>query len=261
MSMHDLRKPSHPPVPTILAAARHCFDLACLALILMLSAPVDGIAQSAPVSMSSPATSGGELTEPALRRIHRTVSQASRSGRDPDRPARTPDSSWRPVPGPSPSSRRGRASGGGRRSACAASRVPAWSVALPINVIVRGPALVANATLQAGAVPGPADFRLEEIELTREPLPVLSDPSQFAGRVMSRPIAAGQPLRADHLRQPQTVAAGDPDPHPPVGDGFAIVSDGVASVPGGEGQPMRARTESGRIVSGTLRDRTVDVML
>lgn len=137
----------------------------------------------------------------------------------------------------------------------------AWTVSVPVEVVVRGPALVATTSLPMGAAPGPADLRVEQIELTREPAPLVQDPAQVAGRVLSRPVTVGQPLRQDHLKIAQTVAAGDPVRILVAGDGFSIASDGVALAAGGEGQPLKVRTENGRVLSGVLRDRTVEVRL
>ncbi len=137
----------------------------------------------------------------------------------------------------------------------------AWSVSLPVTVTVWGPSLVAASALPAGMQPGPADFRLEEVELTREPATLVADTAQLAGRVLSRPMAAGQPLRADHLRVLPTISAGDPIKIRVIGEGFSIVTDGVALSPGGDGQPLRVRMESGKIVSGTVRDRSVEIRL
>jgi flagella basal body P-ring formation protein FlgA len=136
-----------------------------------------------------------------------------------------------------------------------------WSVAVPVQVIVRGPALVANANVQFGAAASAGDFHIEEVDLTRESGAVVADPALLNGRVMNRPIAAGQTLHADHLRVPQTVAPGDPVRVRLSGEGFAIVAEGVALNGGSDGQPMRVRTENGRILSGTLRERTVEITL
>jgi len=134
-----------------------------------------------------------------------------------------------------------------------------WNVSLPVTVTVRGVALVAAEPLASGAVPGPASFRLEEVELTKEPGAPVTDLSQLVGRSLTRGLAAGQVLRQDHLRATPTVAAGDPVRVRLVGQGFAIQADGQALAPAAEGQPVRVRTENGRIVAGTLRGRTVEV--
>jgi flagella basal body P-ring formation protein FlgA len=136
-----------------------------------------------------------------------------------------------------------------------------WTVALPITVTVHGKALVAGAPLAAGTVPSPAALRLEDIELTREAGTPVTDPAQLVGRSLIRPIATGQVLRMEHLRVTPTVVAGDPVRIQMTGPGFAIQADGQALVAAGEGQPIRVRTENGRILAGTLRGRTVEIRI
>jgi flagella basal body P-ring formation protein FlgA len=136
-----------------------------------------------------------------------------------------------------------------------------WTVALPITVTVHGKALVAGAPLAAGSVPSPAALRLEDIELTREAGTPVTDPAQLVGRSLIRPVATGQVLRMEHLRVTPTVVAGDPVRIQMTGAGFAIQADGQALVAAGEGQPIRVRTENGRILAGTLRGRTVEIRI
>ena len=136
-----------------------------------------------------------------------------------------------------------------------------WSVALPVTVTVRGRALVAGEALAAGSSPSGASLRIEEADLTREPGTPVTDTAQLVGRSLIRPVAAGQVIRLEHLRITQTVAAGDPVRIQMVGQGFMIQADGQALAGAGDGQPIRVRTDSGRILAGTLRGRTVEVRI
>ena len=136
-----------------------------------------------------------------------------------------------------------------------------WNVSLPVTVTVWGRALVAANALAAGATLSAADVREQEVELTREPAAPLTDLAQIGARVLNRPIAAGQPLRQDMLRLAVSVQAGDPVKLVLLGDGFAVNADGHALATAGDGQPVRVRTESGRIVVGTVRGRTVEIRL
>lgn len=136
-----------------------------------------------------------------------------------------------------------------------------WNVSLPVTVTVWGRALVASTALAAGVSPSASDVREQEVELTREPIAPLTDLAQLGGRVLNRPIAAGQPLRQDMLRVAMTVQVGDPVKLVLMGDGFAVNSDGHALAAAGDGQPVRVRTESGRILVGTVRGRTVEIRL
>jgi flagella basal body P-ring formation protein FlgA len=136
-----------------------------------------------------------------------------------------------------------------------------WAVALPVTVSVHGPALVAAEPLPAGSRPAAASLRLEEVELTREPGTPVTEEAQLVGRTLTRTLTPGQVLRLEHLRATPTVAPGDPVRIEVVGPGFVIHAEGRALAGGAEGQPLRARTENGRIVSGTLRGRTVEIRI
>ena len=134
-----------------------------------------------------------------------------------------------------------------------------WSVALPVTVSVFGKALVSTGPLAAGSAPTAQDFRIDEVDLTRDNVALVSDPNQLAGRVLARPLAAGLPLRADHLRVPATIAAGDPVKIRVMGEGFSITADGIALAQAGDGQMLRVRTDNGKVVAGIVHDRTVEV--
>ncbi len=136
-----------------------------------------------------------------------------------------------------------------------------WNVSLPINVRVFGQVLVANTTIVAGAPASEPDFRLAEVDLTREGRNVLNDPSVLAGKTLSRTISAGQPLRADHLRVPLAVSPGDPVRIRLLGNGFEVAAEGVAMSGAGDGQPVRVRTDNGRVLSGTARGRLVEIRM
>lgn len=136
-----------------------------------------------------------------------------------------------------------------------------WAAMLPVTVSVYGKTLVSITPLVAGAPISSADFRVDEVDLTRESGPLVGDPAQLAGKVLTRNLPAGQPLRADALRVPATVSAGDPVKILLIGQGFTITSEGVALAPAGEGQQLRVRTEAGRVVSGTVRDHTIELRI
>jgi flagella basal body P-ring formation protein FlgA len=80
--------------------------------------------------------------------------------------------------------------------------------------------------------------------------------------MLARPLAAGDTLREQDLRARQWFAAGDTVRIVAGGTGWRIDSEGQALGPGIEGQSVRVRTESGRIVSGiAVADRRVEVAL
>jgi flagella basal body P-ring formation protein FlgA len=79
---------------------------------------------------------------------------------------------------------------------------------------------------------------------------------------LTRAVAPGQALRVDMVRARSVVQAGDPVRLRIVGAGFAISAAGHALVSAGEGQPVRVRTELGKVLTGVAREgRQVDVAL
>ena len=135
-----------------------------------------------------------------------------------------------------------------------------WSVLVPVHIRVFAPALVATRALTVGNAITEDDYRMEEVELTREPPGILTDSAPLASQLVARAVAAGAPLRRDHFRPRPVVAPGDQVRLVYAGAGFMVSSFGRALHAGLDGQPVRVQVDSGRIVSGIARPgRTVEV--
>ena len=135
-----------------------------------------------------------------------------------------------------------------------------WNVYLPIAVKVFGPAWVAAATLAPGATIGAGDLVQAEIDFAEESSPIVNDPEQAIGRVLTRRLTAGQGLRIADIRPRQWFAAGDAVKIIAQGPGFTITGSGEALSHGVEGRAIRVRTDKGRIVSGLATgDRLVEI--
>ena len=137
-----------------------------------------------------------------------------------------------------------------------------WNVFLPVTVDVFGPGLVAATALPAGAVLGAADLKAGTVNLSASPSAALTAPELAMGRTLAKPLSPGDTLRDADLRARQWFAAGDSVRIVAGGSGWRIHGEGQALNPGLEGQTVRVRTESGRIVSGVAAgDRMVEVPL
>jgi flagellar basal body P-ring formation protein FlgA len=137
-----------------------------------------------------------------------------------------------------------------------------WNVFLPITVDVYGPGIVAAVSLPTGAVLGAADVKAATVNLSAMPSAAPASADLVIGRALSKPLAAGDTLREADLRARQWFAAGDSVRIVAGGNGWRIHGEGQALNPGLEGQTVRVRTESGRIVSGVAAgDRMVEVPL
>jgi flagella basal body P-ring formation protein FlgA len=143
---------------------------------------------------------------------------------------------------------------------CASGPV-AWNVYLPLVVKVYGRAAVAARALPAGTLLSAADLQEAEVDIAQGAPPLrAADPA--LGRVLARPLAAGQALRGADLRARQWFAAGETVQVVAVGSGFRISGEGQALGPGLEGQSARVRVEGGRIVTGQpVAARTLEIRL
>jgi flagella basal body P-ring formation protein FlgA len=137
-----------------------------------------------------------------------------------------------------------------------------WNVFLPVTVDVFGPGWVAAAPLAAGTRLSADDLKPATINLSAQTSPALAAPAAAIGRTLARPLAAGDALHDGDLRTRQWFAAGDTVRIVAAGSGWRIHGEGQALNPGLEGQVVRVRTASGRIVSGAaVAERQVEVAL
>mgnify|MGYP003466519632 CR=1 FL=1 len=137
-----------------------------------------------------------------------------------------------------------------------------WNVFLPITVDVFGPGLVAATALPVGASLTAADLKPASVNLSASSSAALATTELTIGRTLARPLQPGDTLRNADLRARQWFAAGDSVRLVAAGSGWRIHGEGQALNPGLEGQTVRVRTESGRIVSGLATgERLVEVPL
>ena len=126
----------------------------------------------------------------------------------------------------------------------------AWQVFLPVTVQVWAPAVVAQAALPAGARLEGSQLALAVVDWAAAPGTPQAELSALDGRVLVRPVAAGQALRPSDLRARQWFASGDTVQFVAQGRGFVVSAEGQAMAAGLEGQAVRVRMESGRVVVG-----------
>lgn len=125
-----------------------------------------------------------------------------------------------------------------------------WQVWLPVEVKVFAPALAPARQLAAGTVLAAEHLQLSEVDWAARPQLPLTRAEDVIGRALSRAVQAGQSLHATDLRRRQWFAAGDTVRLRARGDGFTVSGEGQALGAGVEGQTVRVRTESGRVLSG-----------
>ncbi|HWH82425.1 MAG TPA: flagellar basal body P-ring formation chaperone FlgA [Burkholderiaceae bacterium] len=137
-----------------------------------------------------------------------------------------------------------------------------WNVYLPITVKVFGTALVVTRGAASGSVLSAADLSLAEVDLAEDASPPVARAELAVGRTVAHTLKVGQSLRQSHLKARQWFAAGETVTVLAQGDGFSVASEAQALNPGIEGQPVRVRTESGRVLTGQpTGERRVELAL
>lgn len=125
-----------------------------------------------------------------------------------------------------------------------------WNVYMPITVRVFAQALAATQALPAGTVLSTNHLTHAEVDLASESSPVIAGPGDAIGRVLARTVKPGQAIRQADLKPRQWFAAGDTVRIVAAGQGYSISAEGLALMAGIDGQNVKVRTESGRIVNG-----------
>lgn len=124
-----------------------------------------------------------------------------------------------------------------------------WQVYLPVNVEVWAWAPVLVGAFPAGTQLLDSMLKPTEVNWAASATPPHQHVSTLVGRVLARPVAAGQALWAADLKTRQWFSQGDSVRIVAQGTGFAISTEGTAMGAGLEGQSVRVKTESGRIIS------------
>lgn len=137
-----------------------------------------------------------------------------------------------------------------------------WNVFLPVTVQVFARALVATTVLPVGTLLQSRHLTEAEVDVAERVDPALRDATQALGRTLARAVPAGAALHQGDLRLRQWFNAGDLVRVVVHGSGWSVSADGQALGAGVEGQPVRVRTDAGRVVSGLpTPDRRVEVTL
>jgi len=137
-----------------------------------------------------------------------------------------------------------------------------WNVYLPVTVKVFGTALVATNGISAGTVLAAADLASGEVDLAEDNSAAVASAELAVGRTLARPLKPGQSLRQTHLKARQWFAAGETVTVVAQGDGFSVAGEAQALSNGVEGQVVRVRMESGRVLTGQpVGERKVELAL
>lgn len=137
-----------------------------------------------------------------------------------------------------------------------------WNVFLPVTVAVWGPGLVSSVALPAGARLADSQLVRADVDLAADPSATFQDADLLAGRVLARPLAAGQAVRAADLVARKWFASGDAVQIDAAGSGFSVSARGQAMSPGIEGMTARIKLDNGRqLTARVVGERRVEVDL
>ena len=137
-----------------------------------------------------------------------------------------------------------------------------WNVTVPMVVHVFARVLVAKGPLPVDTVLTQDQFETAEIDIAAQSGAVFTDASTVVGRTLVRPLEAGEALRQTQLKARMWFTAGETVQVQAKGSGYSVSTEGQAMSPGLEGQEVRVRVDSGRVIVGrAVGDRRVEIAL
>lgn len=128
-----------------------------------------------------------------------------------------------------------------------------WTVYVQANVKVHGHYYVSARALSQGQIMSDAELIKMQGELSELPNGALTQAEQANGKTLNYSIAAGQVIRADMLKSPLLIQQGQSIKLIYQGNGFQVSNEATALNNASEGQTVRARTNSGSVVTGIAK--------
>ncbi|MCL9851036.1 flagellar basal body P-ring formation chaperone FlgA (plasmid) [Ralstonia solanacearum P673] len=126
----------------------------------------------------------------------------------------------------------------------------AWAAWVPATIQISGTYYVAARQLPPGKTLDMSDLEARTGDLSALPPSVVLQPADAVGRVLLTSLAPNQPLRAESLRMPIAIQAGQTVKLVADGGGFQVTSDGRALNQAAIGQVAQVRTANGNVISG-----------
>jgi flagella basal body P-ring formation protein FlgA len=130
-----------------------------------------------------------------------------------------------------------------------------WRLYVPVRAVQQIEVLVTRRSVQAGEILSGEDFAATQRPSTALPLEYLTDAAQAVGLTVRRTIPAGTVLAPGVLDFPQLVDRGSLVTLISSGGPVFVKSEGVALEPGRLKQRVRVRSQSGRVIEGTVEAR------
>lgn len=128
-----------------------------------------------------------------------------------------------------------------------------WQQYVAARVSLMGLFPVAAYPLPQGHLLAESDLTSKSGDLTEFPPNIITSPQQALGKTLLMPVATGQPLRNDLLKQPLVLQPGQNVKVISRGPGFQVASEGQALTGATDGQIVRVRMPNGQTLSGVAR--------
>lgn len=129
-----------------------------------------------------------------------------------------------------------------------------WNVFLPITIKAWGPAWVVKSQVAPGTTLEATDAMVKDVDWAENNSPIVANQEDWVGKIATRMLSAGQPLRQEMLKAAQVFQSGAQVRVVAVGSGFEIVGRAQALSAGVVGQSAKVRLDNGQVVSGTVSD-------
>lgn len=137
-----------------------------------------------------------------------------------------------------------------------------WTINTQVELSLQGFYYVTNKTIAMGEIISLDDLTAREGDLLRLPANTVIDPSHIIGYIAAQRINAGNPLRNQVLKNPQSVQRGQKVRTIARGVGFVATGEGQALQDGAPGAQIQVRAASGQLITGTVIDaHTVQVIM
>lgn len=125
-----------------------------------------------------------------------------------------------------------------------------WNISVPVTVHVYRNAQVLREALPGGAVLDAGQLMEAEVDIAAAPGAAVLDPAQAVGRTLARPLPAGATLRVTDFKPRRWFDAGATVRVVASGPGWSASTEGQAMNPGIEGQLVRIKVDSGKLLVG-----------
>ena len=137
-----------------------------------------------------------------------------------------------------------------------------WFLSLPVKIQVFGSYLVTSHQIQGNSRLSQADFVLSEGDLSDLPEGFVQKAEDAIGRQVIRPIAPGNPILLNNLRESSVIRVGDQVKVKIIGNGFEAAGSGSAQSGGASGDSIKVKMPDGQVLQGkVIGPATVEIKI